>query len=112
TPTPVAVGPAAMPGAEREAAETIEDRLSPIHLDRPGVVRSVTHDHVGAGIDRRVGDLDLVVETWPVRVDGKPPRLKPSPLLGQHGAEVLNDWLGLSSGAIAAVESEGVLKGC
>ena len=27
--------------------------------------------------------------TWPVRVDGKPPQLKPSPLLGQHGAEVL-----------------------
>ena len=33
--------------------------------------------------------------TWPVRVDGKPPRLKPSPLLGQHSAEVLDEWLGL-----------------
>ena len=27
--------------------------------------------------------------TWPVRVDGKTPRIKPSPLLGQHSAEVL-----------------------
>ena len=27
---------------------------------------------------------------WPVRVDGKPPRVKPSPLLGEHNAEVLN----------------------
>src|SRR5499426_3170781 len=35
--------------------------------------------------------------TWPVRVDGKPPRLRPSPLLGQHGAEVLTDWLGLDA---------------
>jgi len=24
--------------------------------------------------------------TWPVRVDGKPPRLKPSPRLGEHSA--------------------------
>ena len=47
--------------------------------------------------------------TWPVRVDGKPARLKPSPLLGQHTAEVLDDWLGLDAGEIAALKSEGVL---
>jgi crotonobetainyl-CoA:carnitine CoA-transferase CaiB-like acyl-CoA transferase len=44
-----------------------------------------------------------------VRVDGKPPRLKPSPLLGQHSAEVLTDWLGLDAGEIAALKREGVL---
>ena len=47
--------------------------------------------------------------TWPVRVDGKPPRLKPSPLLGQHNGEVLNDWLGLDAGEVAALKREGVL---
>jgi crotonobetainyl-CoA:carnitine CoA-transferase CaiB-like acyl-CoA transferase len=47
--------------------------------------------------------------TWPVRVDGKPPRLKPSPLLGQHSAEVLDEWLGLDPGEIAALKREGVL---
>jgi formyl-CoA transferase len=47
--------------------------------------------------------------TWPVRVDGKPPRIKPSPLLGQHGAEVLNDWLGLGADDVAALKREGVL---
>ena len=47
--------------------------------------------------------------TWPVRVDGKPPRLKPSPLLGQHSADVLNAWLGIDAGEIAALKSEGVL---
>ena len=46
---------------------------------------------------------------WPVRVDGKPPRLKPSPLLGQHSAEVLDEWLGLDAGEIAALKREGVL---
>jgi formyl-CoA transferase len=46
---------------------------------------------------------------WPVRVDGKPPRIKPSPLLGQHTAEVLKDWLGLGAGEVAALKSAGVL---
>jgi len=47
--------------------------------------------------------------TWPVRVDGRPPRVKPSPLLGQHGAEVLTGWLGLGADDIAALKSDGVL---
>jgi crotonobetainyl-CoA:carnitine CoA-transferase CaiB-like acyl-CoA transferase len=41
--------------------------------------------------------------------DGKPARLTPSPLLGEHSAEVLNDWLGIGAGDIAALKSEGVL---
>ncbi len=47
--------------------------------------------------------------TWPVRVDGKTARLKPSPLLGQHGADVLNTWLGIGADEIAALKSEAVL---
>jgi crotonobetainyl-CoA:carnitine CoA-transferase CaiB-like acyl-CoA transferase len=47
--------------------------------------------------------------TWPVRVDGELPRLTPSPLLGQHSAEVLNAWLGIGADEIAALKSEGVL---
>ena len=46
---------------------------------------------------------------WPVRVDGKPPRLKPSPRLGEHSTEVLNEWLGIGAGEVAALKSEGVL---
>jgi formyl-CoA transferase len=46
---------------------------------------------------------------WPVRVDGKPARLAPSPLLGQHNAEVLNAWLGLSAADVAALKKDGVL---
>ena len=44
-----------------------------------------------------------------MRVDGKPARLKPSPLLSDHSAEVLSDWLGIGAGEIAALKSEGVL---
>ena len=47
--------------------------------------------------------------TWPVRVDGKPARVKPSPLLGQHNADVLNDWLDLDAGELAALKRDGVL---
>jgi crotonobetainyl-CoA:carnitine CoA-transferase CaiB-like acyl-CoA transferase len=46
---------------------------------------------------------------WPVRVDGKPAKVKPSPRLGEHNADVLNDWLGLGAGEVAALNSEGVL---
>jgi formyl-CoA transferase len=47
--------------------------------------------------------------SWPVRVDGQPPRLKPSPLLGQHSAEVLHDWLDISADEITTLKNEGVL---
>jgi crotonobetainyl-CoA:carnitine CoA-transferase CaiB-like acyl-CoA transferase len=52
---------------------------------------------------------DFKMATWPVRVDGKPPTLKPSPLLGQHGEEVLQSWLGIDAGSVAVLKSEGVL---
>jgi formyl-CoA transferase len=47
--------------------------------------------------------------TWPVRVDGKSVRLKPTPALGQDTAEVLNHWLGIDAGQIAALKAGGVL---
>jgi len=52
---------------------------------------------------------DFTMASWPVLVDGKPPRLTPSPLLGQHSAEVLHDWLGIGAAELAALQSEGVL---
>src|SRR5438445_8327 len=49
--------------------------------------------------------------TWPVRVDGKTARIKPSPLLGQHGAEVLNTWLALGAEELDTLKKEGVVSG-
>jgi formyl-CoA transferase len=46
---------------------------------------------------------------WPVRVDGKPTRVKPSPMLGQHTDEVLSDWLGLNEAAVAELKSAGAV---
>ena len=47
--------------------------------------------------------------TWPVRIDGKTARIKPSPRLGEHGAEVLGAWLGVGADEVATLKSEGVL---
>jgi len=52
---------------------------------------------------------DFKMATWPVRVDGKPPTLKPSPLLGQHSEEVLKSWLGIDADGFGTLKSEGVL---
>lgn len=46
---------------------------------------------------------------WPVRVDGKPPRLTASPVLGQHTSDVLAEWLGLNDAAIEALRAEGAV---
>jgi crotonobetainyl-CoA:carnitine CoA-transferase CaiB-like acyl-CoA transferase len=44
-----------------------------------------------------------------VRVDGQTARIKPSPLLGQHGAQVLSDWLGVAASDVEALKKDGVL---
>jgi crotonobetainyl-CoA:carnitine CoA-transferase CaiB-like acyl-CoA transferase len=46
---------------------------------------------------------------WPVRVDGKPPQVKASPVLGQHTDNVLTTWLGLSDAEVKALRGEGVV---
>jgi formyl-CoA transferase len=46
---------------------------------------------------------------WPVRVDGKPSTIKPSPVLGEHTDTVLSDWLGLSDDEVGALRGNGAL---
>ena len=46
---------------------------------------------------------------WPVRVDGKPPALSSSPVLGEHTGEVLAEWLGLNAQAVEALRADGAV---
>jgi len=46
---------------------------------------------------------------WPVRVDGKPARIKHSPVLGANTAEVLGEWLGMDASAVEALKAEGAV---
>jgi crotonobetainyl-CoA:carnitine CoA-transferase CaiB-like acyl-CoA transferase len=43
---------------------------------------------------------------WPVRKNGEARTLKPAPLLGQHSAEALKDWLGLSDAQVEALRTD------
>jgi formyl-CoA transferase len=54
---------------------------------------------------------DYVMSGWPVRFSGEPPAVTPAPLLGEHGPEVLRDWLSLDGDAIGALRSAKVLAG-
>jgi crotonobetainyl-CoA:carnitine CoA-transferase CaiB-like acyl-CoA transferase len=47
--------------------------------------------------------------SWPVRFDGRPPKLEPAPLLGQHAADVFGEWLGMSAGDVETLRKEGVI---
>jgi len=52
---------------------------------------------------------ELRMPTFPVRFDGAPPPVEPAPLLGQHTAEVLGDWLGMSAGDADGLQKEGII---
>jgi crotonobetainyl-CoA:carnitine CoA-transferase CaiB-like acyl-CoA transferase len=52
---------------------------------------------------------DLRMPTFPVRFDGKPPEIKPAPLLGQHTGEVFQSWLGLGERDVAGLKEDGVI---
>ena len=63
-----------------------------------GILQTMTH-----------GERQMTMPTWPVRFDGVPAEVKPAPLLGEHTAEVLGDWLGLSPGEVEALREDGVV---
>ena len=47
---------------------------------------------------------------WPVLVDGKASNLKPSPVLGEHTDQILQEWLGLDEDDITSYKAQGVLN--
>jgi formyl-CoA transferase len=63
-----------------------------------GILQTMTH-----------GERAMTMPTWLVRFDGVPTAVKPAPLLGEHTAEVLTDWLGLNAGAIAELHQDGII---
>jgi crotonobetainyl-CoA:carnitine CoA-transferase CaiB-like acyl-CoA transferase len=51
----------------------------------------------------------MTMPTWPVRFDGVPTEVKSAPLLGEHTAEVLTDWLGLGADAVTDLRRDGII---
>jgi crotonobetainyl-CoA:carnitine CoA-transferase CaiB-like acyl-CoA transferase len=52
---------------------------------------------------------DFKMPAWPVRVDGKPSKVVASPVLGQHTAEVLGAWLGMSEADVEGLKRDGAI---
>jgi formyl-CoA transferase len=46
---------------------------------------------------------------WPVRINGKPPAVKASPILGEHTADVLTEWLGLSNDQVERLKADKIV---
>jgi formyl-CoA transferase len=90
------IGEAGVPaGAVFDTLELMND---PSLVER-GIMQRIEHPTTG----------EVTMPAWPVRFDGAPPRVKPSPLLGQHNAAVLGDWLGIGSAEVEALRAEGIV---
>ena len=90
------IGAAGVPaGAVFDTLELLNDPS----LATRGIMQKIEHPTTGK----------LTVPAWPVRFDGTPPRVKPSPLLGQHNAEVLGTWLDMGTAEIEALHTEGIV---
>jgi crotonobetainyl-CoA:carnitine CoA-transferase CaiB-like acyl-CoA transferase len=74
------------------------DLLDEPSFETRGVIQTMQHPN---GTMRR--------PTFPVRFDGKPPEIKPSPLLGEHNGDVFGAWLGMSQGDVKGLKDEGVI---
>src|SRR5271163_1858627 len=81
-------------GAVLDTQELVDE---PSFYER-GILQQMTH-----------GERRMVMPTWPVRFDGVPTKVEPAPLLGEHTAEVLFDWLGLDDAAVAQLRQEGIV---
>ncbi len=90
------IGAAGVPaGAVLDTLELYNDPT----FEKREIMQTIQHPKVGPF--KMVG--------WPVRYEGKPPPITPSPLLGQNNEEVLSAWLGLDRDTIGGLKSGGVI---
>ncbi len=82
-------------GAVLDTAELAADRT---FQDR-GIRQTMKHPKTG----------DYVMSGWPVRFGGQTPSVEPAPLLGQHGTEVLAEWLNMDKDQIGALRNDSVV---
>jgi crotonobetainyl-CoA:carnitine CoA-transferase CaiB-like acyl-CoA transferase len=81
---------AVMDTAELSADTTFQDR---------GIRQTMKHPTAG----------DYVMSGWPVRFGGETPGVAPAPLLGQHTADVLGEWLKMEKDQIDALRGASVI---
>jgi formyl-CoA transferase len=90
------IGAAGIPsGAVLDTMELHEDPS----FEERGIMQTIQHPQIGA----------YKMPAWPVRFEGKPPPVSPAPLLGQHSADVLGEWLGLGTEDVEGLRRDGVI---
>ena len=90
------VGGAGIPAGA--VLDTMELQNDPTFVER-GIMQVMEHPTHGG----------FKMPAWPVRVDGRPPTVRASPMLGEHSGEVLGGWLGLSGDEVEGLRAEGVV---
>lgn len=78
-------------------------------LDTGDLLAEPTFESRGIIQTQRHPNGELRMPTFPVRFDGKPPKIAPAPLLGQHTGEVFGAWLGLGEGEVKGLKDDGVI---
>jgi len=89
------IGAAVPAGAVRDTLELMNDP----NMEERGIIQAIQHPTNGPF--RMAG--------WPVRFNGKPPVVKPAPLLGQHSAEALKDWLGMTDEQVDSLRTDKII---
>jgi formyl-CoA transferase len=64
-----------------------------------GIRQTMKHPAIG----------DYVMSGWPVRFGGRTPEVKSAPLLGEHGEQVLSEWLSYDATQIADLKTNEVV---
>jgi crotonobetainyl-CoA:carnitine CoA-transferase CaiB-like acyl-CoA transferase len=91
------VGDATIPaGAVLDTMELANDKT----FEQRGIRQTMQHPQVG----------EYVMSGWPVRFNGTTPPVKAAPLLGEHGANVLADWLGYDNDKVGALRKDAVIS--
>ncbi len=78
--------------------DTMELQSDP-DFERRGIMQIMRHSDCGP----------FKMPAWPVRHDGEALPITPAPLLGQHTAEILGEWLGLNAAEADQLRADGVI---
>jgi crotonobetainyl-CoA:carnitine CoA-transferase CaiB-like acyl-CoA transferase len=90
------VGDATIPaGAVLDTMELASDKT----FEQRGIRQTMHHPKAG----------EYVMSGWPVRFEGKTPPIAPAPLLGQHGEQVLAEWLGYDRDKVGVLREQAVI---
>ena len=80
--------------------------------DQTGLAFGGNKTRIGVIGSGKIGGTigDYVMSGWPVRFGGQTPKVGPAQLLGQHGEQVLSEWLSYDATRIEELKREAVVS--